>query len=185
MHTNSGIANHWFYLLVNGGHNADPDHASGVNLQGIELVAAEQIAYLGFSALAANATFCDARESTIAVAGSLAVNVADAWDEVGVDEALCNGGPGGGDPGAGPTISNVTSQKLQGTKFKITWTTDVPATSTVMFTCCGTYSNSTLVTSHAMTFTGSRGVTYEYYVQSADADGNATTDGPFVHPNVQ
>jgi bacillolysin len=182
VHTNSGIANHWFYLLVTGGQNADLDHASGEDVQGIGLEAAAEIAFLGFTGLSANSNFCAAREGTIAVAGTHADNVADAWHEVGVDEALCNGGSGGGDP---PTITNVTSQKLQGTKFKITWTTDVPATSTVTFTCCGTYSNSTLVTSHAMTFTGSNGVTYEYFVQSADAYGNATTAGPYVHQNVQ
>ncbi len=39
--------------------------------------------------------------------------------------------------------------KLAGTKFQIKWTTDVPADSVVIFTCCGTHSNSGLVTSHS------------------------------------
>ena len=73
-------------------------------------------------------------------------------------ETLC-AGSGGGDPGS-LTISNVESQKLKGTKFQITWTTDVPANSAVIFTCCGTYSNTTLVTSHKMQFTGSVGFKY-------------------------
>jgi len=89
VHTNSGIANHWFYLLVNGGQNANPARASGTDVEGVGLTAAEQITYLGFTALPADATFCNARTSTIAVAGSNAANVADAWDEVGVDVALC------------------------------------------------------------------------------------------------
>jgi PKD repeat protein len=92
VHTNSGIANHWYYLLVNGGQNSDPNYASGTDVTEIGLAAAEPIAFLGFTALPADATFCDARDSTIAVAGTYDANVADAWDEVGVDDALCGGG---------------------------------------------------------------------------------------------
>ena len=61
VHTNSGIANHWFYLLVVGGQNADPDRATGVNVFGIGLDAAESIAYKGFTGLTTDATFCAAR----------------------------------------------------------------------------------------------------------------------------
>jgi Zn-dependent metalloprotease len=92
VHTNSGIANHWYYLLVNGGENSDPSYATGTAVAGIGLAAAEPIAFLGFTALPADATFCDARASTIAVAGTDEANVADAWDEVGVDTTLCEGG---------------------------------------------------------------------------------------------
>lgn len=176
VHTNSGIANHWFYLLVNGGQNANPARASGTNVTGIGLEAAEDIAFLGFTALPASANFCAARASTIVVAGGNA-NVADAWDEVGVDEALCASGPGDG-----PIISNVASAKLKGTQFEITWTTDVAADSAVTFTCCGTYTNSALVTSHRMTFNGSKGVLYEYFVTSKNSGGE-TTEGPFYHQN--
>ena len=181
VHINSGIANHWFYLLVNGGQNANPARASGTNVQGIGLAATENIAFLGFTALPSSANFCAARASTIAVAGSHAANVADAWDEVGVDAALCGGGGGGG--GTGPTITNVSSQKLKGGKFKITWTTNVASDSTVIFTCCGTYTNSSMVTSHSMQFNGTNGATYEYFVQSKDTNGNTSTAGPFVHQN--
>jgi thermolysin len=92
VHTNSGIANHWFYLLVNGGQNSDSTYASGRDVAGIGLADAEPIAFLGFTALSADATFCDARDATIAVADSYGTNVADAWDEVGVDTALCDDG---------------------------------------------------------------------------------------------
>jgi PKD repeat protein len=92
VHTNSGIGNHWYYLLVNGGQNSDPTYASGTDVAGIGLTAAEPIAFLGFTTLPADATFCDARASTIAVAGTHETNVADAWNEVGVDHALCSGG---------------------------------------------------------------------------------------------
>jgi thermolysin len=184
VHTNSGIANHWFYLLVNGGQNANPAR-SGTGVAGIGLPAAEQIVYEGFTALPATADFCAARQSTIAVAEAhaegYAANVAAAWDEVGVDEELCSGG-GSGDV-TPPVISNVAGQKLKGGKFKITWTTDEPADSVVTFTGYGSYSNSALVTSHSMSFTGSNGVTYQYYVTSTDASGNSRTEGPFTHQN--
>ena len=95
---------------------------------------------------------------------------------------LC-AGSGSGDPGS-LTISNVDSQKLKGTKFQITWTTDVPANSAVIFTCCGTYSNSTLVTSHKMQFSGTIGYYYEYHVKSTDAGGqHSATAGPYYHQN--
>ena len=181
VHINSGIANHWFYLLVNGGQNAAASRASGTNVQGIGLATAEQIVYLGFTALPASANFCAARASTIAVAGTKAANVADAWDEVGVDANLCGGGGGGG--GTGPSITNVTSSKGKGGKFTISWTTDVASNSAVIFTCCGTYTNSSMVTSHSMSFTGSNGVAYEYFVQSTDANGSTSTAGPFTHQN--
>jgi len=82
-----------------------------------------------------------------------------------------------------PVISNVTSSKLKGVKFEISWTTDKPADSSVQFTCCGTFGDSTMTTSHSMSFNGSKGATYEYYVTSTDADGNTDTEGPFIHSN--
>ena len=96
VHTNSGIANHWFYLLVQGGQNANSNRASGTDVHGIGMQAAEDIAFLGFTGLTATASFCDARSATIAVAGGASANVAAAWNQVGVDETLCAGG--GGEP---------------------------------------------------------------------------------------
>ena len=183
VHTNSGIANHWYYLLVNGGQNAKPSRASGTPVQGIGLAAAAQVAFLGFTALPATANFCAARASTIAVAGAYDAQVADAWDEVGVDSTLCVGSGGGGSGGAGPVISNVSSRTVnkRGT-FVIDWTTDLASDSTVTFTCCGTYSNTSLVTAHSMSFNGTRGTLYEYYVGSA-ANGVSSSAGPFYHQN--
>jgi len=183
VHINSGIANHWFYLLVNGGQNANPLRASGSDVQGIGAAAAENIAFLGLTALTTNANFCAARAATVAVAGVHAASVGDAWDEVGVDDALCNGSGNGGGGGSGPEISGVTSVKLKGTKFEISWTTDVRADTVVTFSCCGTFSNSQLVTDHNMQFNGGRGTAYEYYVSSTDANGSSSTAGPFIHQN--
>ena len=68
VHINSGIINHWFYLLVNGGQNANPSRASGTNVVGIGFDAAEDIVFLGFTALPASATFCSARAATVGMA---------------------------------------------------------------------------------------------------------------------
>jgi len=185
VHTNSGIANHWFYLLVNGGQNADPAYASGTNVQGIGIQAAQDIAFLGFTSLNATANFCAARASTVAVAGGNAPNVADAWDEVGVDDNLCSGGTsGGGSTSGGPVIDNVasTDPNKRGS-FTITWDTNVVADSEVTFTCCGNYTDSALVTSHSMGFRGTKGVEYIYYVSSTNTSGQKTTEGPFTHQN--
>jgi len=184
VHTNSGIANHWYYLLSEGGSNADTScHVA--NVQGVGLTAAEEIAFLGFTALPATATYCDARESTIAVAGTNVINVASAWDEVGVTDTLCSastGGSGGGSSDA-PVISNVSSKTIKGVKFQIKWNTDIPADSTVIFTCCGSYNNASLVTSHSMNFNGQKGVLYEYYVSSTSESGVTSMEGPYLHQN--
>ncbi len=44
------------------------------------------------------------------------------------------------------------------------------------------YTNSSPVTSHSMSFNGTKGLLYEYYVTSANA-GGSTTAGPFTHQN--
>ena len=81
-------------------------------------------------------------------------------------------------------ISNVSSQKSgKGGNFKITWNTNNPADSEVIFACCGTFSNSELVTDHSMSFRSQKGVTYQYSVKSTDAAGNTVTAVGFSHVN--
>jgi len=83
-----------------------------------------------------------------------------------------------------PVISNVDSDKSgKGGNFKITWDTNIMADSEVTFTCCGTFTNSELVTGHSMSFRGQKNVTYEYWVSSTDANGNPATSGPHQHIN--
>ncbi len=81
-------------------------------------------------------------------------------------------------------IWNVDSEKSgKGGNFKITWNTNNPADSEVIFTCCGPFTNSELVTDHSMSFRGQKNVTYEYWVSSTDAAGNNVTEGPYDHEN--
>ena len=103
VHSNSGIPNHAFYLLVNGGKNAGCDNVGSngptptancdVSVRAAGLAAAEQIFFLGFAGLSENASMCDARAATVASAHAVAPRWADAtgdaWEAVGVTEALC------------------------------------------------------------------------------------------------
>lgn len=78
-----------------------------------------------------------------------------------------------------PVISNVADSVVNAKKgtFKVTWTTDEPAT-TVVMVGGKTFSNTTLVTAHSITVTGTKGTTY--YVSSTDAAGNTEQAGPFT-----
>jgi len=99
---------------------------------------------------------------------------------------LKNGGGGSGGDVTPPVISNVQAQKVNKSGlFRITWTTDEPSTSVVTFTsgATGTYSDSTLVTSHSMSLHGKNGVTYNFVVRSTDAAGNTATSGPYTYKN--
>jgi Zn-dependent metalloprotease len=101
VHTNSGIANHAYYLTVQGGRNAGctatalraATHTEdcGVTVAGIGLDRAEHVFYDGFSSLPEYANFCDARNATVAVAGDAAGSVDQAWDAVGVHDGCTPG----------------------------------------------------------------------------------------------
>ncbi len=106
VHSNSGIPNHAYYLLVNGGQNAGCDDVGSnghthtadcdVTVSGIGLADAERIFFLGFTALPSNAIMCDAREATEAAASVLsgpgsqqAQSTTDAWLAVGLTDVAC------------------------------------------------------------------------------------------------
>ena len=104
VHTNSGIANHAYYLTVEGGSNAGctanashgvlltgPDCAVVVPALGVDRAA--QIFYAGFTMLPEYANFCDARNSTVANAGDDADTIGLAWDAVGVHSDCTPGTP--------------------------------------------------------------------------------------------
>ncbi len=94
-------------------------------------------------------------------------------------------GGGGGPVDGAPVISNVYSVKVgKRGQFEIRWTTDIPATSHVLFTCCGLFSNYKLVTAHKMRFQGTKGALYEYFVFSEESPGgDASVSGPHYHQN--
>ncbi len=84
-----------------------------------------------------------------------------------------------------PTISVVASSGVASTIATITWTTNEASDSQVFYRRSGdpayqqTAINATMVVSHSTGLTGLDGsTTYEYYVRSADAAGNAATSSP-------
>jgi bacillolysin len=94
VHINSGIPNHAYYLLVNGGSNAGEARGhphSGPAVAGIGVAPAQQIFYLAFIALPEDAIMCQARLATQAVAAALfpstLTSVSNAWIAVGVPDA--------------------------------------------------------------------------------------------------
>lgn len=86
-----------------------------------------------------------------------------------------------------PVISSVTSVRTntKNGSFEIRWTTNELATSDVRIGSTDYLDpDPALVTSHVRGFRGSKGVTYTYYVRSADAAGNTTGwVGPYTHNN--
>jgi Zn-dependent metalloprotease len=113
VHTNSGIPNHAYYLLANGGQNAscaspndhnsahcsDGDQDDNLSVTGIGLLDAEQIFFLAFTGLSESATMCDARAATEVQAEALfgtgaqqLQSTTDAWVAVGLTDAVCGTG---------------------------------------------------------------------------------------------
>ena len=114
VHTNSGIPNHWFYLLAQpvgeininascasiydgSGRVRNIAHCVGtetgeINVTGIGITDAEQIAFATFIALPQNATFRGTRlasqvmAETLFLGGTQRQSVSDAWEAVGVEE---------------------------------------------------------------------------------------------------
>jgi Zn-dependent metalloprotease len=94
VHSNSGIPNHAYYLAVNGGKNAGCDTVGSnghrhtadcdVTVPAVGLDRAAEVFYDGFTSLTEYANFCDARNATVAVAGTQTAAISAAWAAVGV-----------------------------------------------------------------------------------------------------
>lgn len=100
VHSNSGVLNHWFYILTAG--KAGTNNASAINggpdtynVTGIGMTKSSQIAYYAErDYLTPNSTFSDARNATLAVANALycasspeVIAVTNAWMAVNVGSA--------------------------------------------------------------------------------------------------
>jgi YVTN family beta-propeller protein len=85
-----------------------------------------------------------------------------------------------------PTISNVQTTAINSTGATITWTTDVPCDSQVLYGLTTSYGSSTpvdptLVTSHSVVLTGlTPGTLYHFEVKSSTAGGITTISDDFT-----
>ncbi len=112
VHSNSGVLNHWFYILV-AGKSGTNDVGDTYNVTGIGMTKAAQIAYRNLNVyLGANATFAQARSTGIQSAEDLfgadspeVIETTNAWYAVGVG-AEYNGGDGNPD---GATCSTTVT----------------------------------------------------------------------------
>lgn len=91
VHTNSGVLNHWFYLLTAGGSGSN-DNNDSFNVTRIGITKAAKIAYrTEANYLSSNSTFADARTAAITAATDLygagsqeVISTTNAWYAVGV-----------------------------------------------------------------------------------------------------
>ncbi len=92
VHTNSGVQNHWFYLLSEGGSGTN-DFGTSYNVTGITRFKARLIAYRALTTyLSSSSQYIDARAATLHAAWDLygqcsaeIIAVGDAWHAVGVE----------------------------------------------------------------------------------------------------
>ncbi|PSK88123.1 M4 family metallopeptidase [Taibaiella chishuiensis] len=101
VHYNSGVLNHWFYLLTEGGSGTN-DNFKQYAVTGIGIKKAAKIAYMTELSLAANADYSACRTASISAAKTLYgncsaefKNVVRAWYAVGVGvlDTSCAPGP--------------------------------------------------------------------------------------------
>ncbi|WDF46663.1 M4 family metallopeptidase [Chryseobacterium sp. KACC 21268] len=124
VHTNSGVLNHWFYILVMGKTGTN-DLGKSYNVTGIGWDKAEKIVYkLESTYLTANSTFKNARDYGVQVAKELfgdktpeAIATQDAFYAVGIGArylATPDTTP--------PTVpTNLVASNIKGTSANLTW----------------------------------------------------------------
>lgn len=92
VHTNSGVQNYWFYLLVNGGTGTNDD-GYNYTVSGIGYTKAREIAYQTMKGLTSSAGYVNAKDLSIAITTSIygqcsneVMQVRKAWAAVGVGD---------------------------------------------------------------------------------------------------
>jgi vibriolysin len=119
VHWNSGIANHFFYLLTEGGQHHNPAYRTGNTVVGLGIDDAYAIWYEALSNYMTSSTnFSGARTATESACAALGYSattcesVSYAWYEVGVGSAPSGGGgstTGGGSTGGGSGTDTGTT----------------------------------------------------------------------------
>jgi bacillolysin len=176
VHTNSGVLNHWFYILTIGKSGTN-DIGSTYNVTGITIDKAAKIAYrLESTYLSANSTYANARtygiQSAIDLYGAGSAEViatTNAFYAVGVGAAYS----GSTDTTAPTAPTSLTAAGTTSTTTNLSW---VAATDNVAVTGYNVYNGVNLVTTVTgltYTVTGLTASTaYTFTVKAKDAAGN-------------
>lgn len=178
VHTNSGVLNHWFYIL-SVGKSGTNDIGSSYNVTGITIDKAAKIAYrLESVYLSANSTYANARTYGIQAATDLygagspeVIATTNAFYAVGVGAAYVTA-----DSIAPSTPTSLAAAGTTGSSTNLSWTA---STDNVAVTGYNVYNGPTLAgTSVGTTYTVS-GLTaltaYTFTVKAKDAAGNLST----------
>jgi bacillolysin len=178
VHTNSGVLNHWFYIL-SVGKSGTNDIGNAYNVTGLTIDKAAKIAYrLESVYLGANSTYANARTSGIQSAIDLygagsaeVIATTNAFYAVGVGSAYA----GSGDTTAPSAPTNLVASGTTGSTTSLSWTA---ATDNVAVTGYDVYQGTTLkgsVTGTTYSVTGLSPLTaYSFYVKAKDAAGNVS-----------
>ncbi|WP_264535568.1 M4 family metallopeptidase [Flavobacterium sp. N1736] len=185
VHTNSGVLNHWFYIL-SVGKTGTNDIGNAYNVTGITIDKAAKIAYrLESEYLSANSTYAIARtygiQSAIELYGAGSAEViatTNAFYAVGIGAAYS----GSTDTVAPSTPTALAASGTTGTTTNLTWTA---STDNVAVTGYDIYQGTTLKGSSATTSYTVTGLTastaYTFSVKAKDAAGNTSASSNTVN----
>jgi bacillolysin len=185
VHTNSGVLNHWFYILAVG-QSGTNDIGSVYNVTGITIEKAAKIAYRTESVyLTASSNFAAGRTAAIKSATDLygaaspeVIATTNAWYAVGVGAAY-SGGTTDTTPPSTPL--SLVASGTTGSSTNLSWTA---STDNVAVTGYNVYNGTTLLT----TLTGTSGTvsglaaatTYSLTIKAKDAAGNLSASSNAV-----
>lgn len=186
VHTNSGVLNHWFYIL-SAGKSGTNDIGNAYNVTGITIDKAAKIAYrLESVYLTPNSTFANARTSGIQSAIDLygagspeVIATTNAFYAVGVGEAYTGGSSDTISPTA-PTA--LAASGTTGATTNLSWTA---STDNIGVTGYDIYQGTNLkgsVATTSYTVTGLTALTaYTFSVKAKDAAGNISASSNTVN----
>ncbi|SEA17511.1 Por secretion system C-terminal sorting domain-containing protein [Flavobacterium gillisiae] len=178
VHTNSGVLNHWFYILTQG-KNGTNDIGSSYSVTGIGIDKAAKISYrLESVYLSANSTYAEAR--TYGIQASTDLYGATSAETIATTNAFYAVGVGAAYIGSTDTVAPTAPTSLAAsgtttTSTNLSWTA---STDNVGVTGYNVYNGTTLVTTVTgltYTVTGlSASTAYTFAVKAKDAAGNVS-----------
>lgn len=184
VHTNSGVLNHWFYIL-SVGKSGTNDLGNAFNVTGITIDKAAKIAFRMESVyLSANSTYANAR--TYGIQSAKDLYGAGSAEEIAVTNAFYAVGIGAAYSGAADTTAPTTPTSLAAsgttaTSTNLSWTA---SSDNVAVTGYNVYNGTTLVTTVTGTSYSVTGLTastaYTFSVKAKDAAGNLSASSNVV-----